>query len=132
MLDRRGRRSGSRWPGNGPVNWTSAEEGKYPAVGTQILWPVGQQITLVKFQGPKTLIFDRAKITCNYDIPPSATCVTSVGMVVEGAEDDPSKVGGFHVVQFYGDHVRKLREFCQLYGIEAKRTIEAPVAIFMG
>jgi hypothetical protein len=107
-------------------------EGKYPAVGTQILWPVGQQITLVKFQGPKTLIFDRAKITCNYDIPPSATCVTSVGMVVEGAEDDPSKVGGFHVVQFYGDHVRKLREFCQLYGIEAKRTIEAPVAIFMG
>jgi len=107
-------------------------EGKYPAVGTQILWPVGQQITLVKFQGPNTLIVDRAKVACNYEIPPSGTCVTSVGMIVEGAEDDPSKVGGFHVLQFYGDHVRKLRQFCQLYGIEVKRTIEAPVGIFMG
>ena len=28
-------------------------------------------------------------------------------------------VAGFHVLQIYGDHVRKLREFCQLYRIEA-------------
>jgi hypothetical protein len=38
---------------------------------------------------------------------------------VEGAEDNPHKVGGFHVLQIYGDHVNKLRAYCQLFSIEA-------------
>jgi hypothetical protein len=88
-------------------------------VAMQVLWRVGQVFTLARFQKPGLLILDRAKVVCNYDSPPAATCVTCVGAVVEGAEDNPHKVGGFHVVQFYGDHTKKVREFCQLYGIEA-------------
>jgi hypothetical protein len=65
------------------------------------------------------LIVDRAKVVCNYDSPPSAACITNTGAIVEGAEDDPHKVAGFHVLQIYGDHVRTLRDYCQLYGIEA-------------
>ena len=88
-------------------------------VSPQVLWRVGQVFTLARFQRPDMLLVDRAKVVCNYDSPPSAACITNTGAVVEGAEDDPHKVAGFHVLQIYGDHVRKLREFCQLYRIEA-------------
>ena len=88
-------------------------------VSPQVLWRIGQVFTLSRFQRPDMLIVDRAKLVCNYDSPPSAACITNTGAVVEGAEDDPHKVAGFHVLQIYGDHVRKLRDYCQLYGIEA-------------
>jgi hypothetical protein len=88
-------------------------------VSLQVLWPIGQVFTLARFQRPQMLIVDRAKVVCNYDSPPSAACITNTGAIVEGAEDDPHKVAGFHVLQIYGDHVRKLRDYCQLCGIEA-------------
>jgi len=88
-------------------------------VSLQVLWRIGQVFTLSRFQRPDMLIVDRAKLVCNYDSPPSAACITNTGAVVEGAEDDPHKVAGFHVLQIYGDHVARLRGFCQLHGIEA-------------
>jgi hypothetical protein len=88
-------------------------------VSLQVLWRIGQVFTLTRFQKPNLLIVDRAKVVCNYESPPSAACITNVGAIVEGAEDNPHKVGGFHVLQIYGDHVNKLRAYCQLYGIEA-------------
>lgn len=88
-------------------------------VSPQVLWRIGQVFTLVRFQRPDMLLVDRAKVVCNYDSPPSAACITNTGAIVEGAEDDPHKVAGFHVLQIYGDHVKKLRNFCQLYRIEA-------------
>ena len=88
-------------------------------VSPQVLWRIGQVFTLSRFQRPNMLIVDRAKVVCNYDSPPSAACITNTGAIVAGAEDDPHKVAGFHVLQIYGDHVRKLRDYCQLYGIEA-------------
>jgi hypothetical protein len=88
-------------------------------VSLQVLWRIGQVFTLSRFQRPDMLIVDRAKVVCNYDSPPSAACITNTGAVVEGAEEDPHKVAGFHVLQIYGDHVEKLRAYCQLYGIEA-------------
>jgi len=88
-------------------------------VSPQVLWRIGQVFTLARFQRPDLLLVDRAKVVCNYDSPPSAACITNTGAIVEGAEDDPHKVAGFHVLQIYGDHVRKLRDFCQLYRIEA-------------
>ncbi|MHC4176309.1 MAG: hypothetical protein ACYSWU_02315 [Planctomycetota bacterium] len=88
-------------------------------VSPQVLWRIGQVFTLSRFQRPDMLIVDRAKVVCNYDSPPSAACITNTGAIVEGAEDDPHKVAGFHVLQIYGDHVRKLRDYCQLHGIEA-------------
>jgi len=88
-------------------------------VSPQVLWRIGQVFTLSRFQRPDVLIVDRAKVVCNYDSPPSAACITNTGAIVEGAEDDPHKVAGFHVLQIYGDHVRKLRDYCQLHGIEA-------------
>lgn len=88
-------------------------------VSPQVLWRVGQTFTLARFQRPDLLLVDRAKVVCNYDSPPSAACITNTGAIVEDAEDDPHKVAGFHVLQICGDHVRTLRDFCQLYRIEA-------------
>ena len=88
-------------------------------VSLQVLWRIGQVFTLSRFQRPDMLVVDRAKVVCNYDSPPSAACITNTGAIVEGAEDDPHKVAGFHVLQIYGDHVEKLKAYCQLYGIEA-------------
>jgi len=88
-------------------------------VSLQVLWRLGQVFTLSRFHRPDMLIVDRAKVVCNYDSPPSAACITNTGAIVEGAEENPHKVAGFHVLQIYGDHLRKLREYCQLYGIEA-------------
>jgi hypothetical protein len=88
-------------------------------VSLQVLWRIGQVFTLARFQKPNLLIVDRAKVVCNYESPPSAACITNVGAIVEGAEDNPHKVGGFHVLQIYGDHVNKLRAYCQLFSIEA-------------
>ncbi|MHC4123569.1 MAG: hypothetical protein ACYSSI_08355 [Planctomycetota bacterium] len=88
-------------------------------VSLQVLWRIGQVFTLSRFQRPDMLIVDRAKIVCNYESPPSAACITNTGAIVEGAEDDPHKVAGFHVLQISGDHIRKLRDYCQLYGIKA-------------
>jgi len=88
-------------------------------VSLQVLWRPEQVFTLVRFQRPDLLLVDRARVVCNYESPPSAACITNVGAVVEGAEDDPHRVGGFHVLQVYGDHVKRLRAWCQLHGIEA-------------
>ena len=87
-------------------------------VSLQVLWRLGQVFTLSRFQKPDLLIVDRAKVVCNYESPPSAACITNVGSIVEGAENNPHKVGGFHVLQIYGDHVKKLRAYAQLYGID--------------
>ncbi len=97
-------------------------------VSVQVLWRIGQVFTLSRFQEPNLLIVDRAKVVCNYESPPSAACITNVGSIVEGAEDNPHKVGGFHVLQIYGDHVRKLRAYCQLYGIEAVHSWDPKVS----
>lgn len=97
-------------------------------VAMEVHWRVGQVFTLARFQKPDLLLVDRAKVVCNYEVPPAATCVTAVGAVVEGAEDNPHKVGGFHVVQFYGDHVKRLRDFCQLHGIEAVHSWDPKVS----
>ncbi|MBN1908366.1 MAG: hypothetical protein JW818_01380 [Pirellulales bacterium] len=95
-----------------------AHHGHWHWVSPQVLWRIGQVFTLSRFQKPDLLIVDRARVVCNYESPPSAACITNVGSVVEGAEDNPHKVGGFHVLQIYGDHVAKLRAYGQLYGIE--------------
>ncbi len=98
-------------------------------VSLQVLWRIGQVFTLSRFHRPDMLIVDRGKVVCNYDSPPSAACVTNTGAVIEGAEDNPHKVAGFHVLQIYGDHVSKLRAFCQLYRIEAVHSWDPRVSL---
>ena len=97
-------------------------------VAVQVFWRIGQVITLARFQKPEMLLVDRATVKHNYESPPSAACITNVGAVVDGAEDNPHKVAGFHVVQFYGDHVKTLRAYAHLHGIEAVQSWDPRVS----
>jgi hypothetical protein len=85
-------------------------------VSTQVLWPVGQPVTLVQFFRPDALYLDTGTVTGNVDTPPAGGCRTSVEIRMDDVEDCRD-VRGFHQVVFFGNHRRDVEAFCQLYGI---------------
>ncbi len=86
-------------------------------VSTQVLWPVGQPVTLVQFFKPDALYLDTGTVTGNVNTPPAGGCRTSVEIRMDEMEDCRD-VQGFHQVVFYGNHRRDVEAFCQLHGIK--------------
>ncbi len=91
-------------------------------VATQVLWPVGEPVTLVRFTGPHEMIIDTGKVVSNVDTPPAGGCRTSVEIEMDRIEDCRD-VRGFHQVVVLGNHRRILEGFCEMYGI---RHIHSP------
>ncbi len=85
-------------------------------VSTQVLWPVGQPVTLVQFFKPDALYLDTGIVTGNVNTPPAGGCRTSVEIQMDDIEDSRD-VLGFHQVVFLGNHRRDVEAFCQMYGI---------------
>jgi hypothetical protein len=85
-------------------------------VSTQVLWPVGQPVTLVQFFTPDALYLDTGTVVGNVNTPPAGGCRTSVEIQMDDVEDCRD-VQGFHQVVFLGNHRRDVEAFCQLYGI---------------
>jgi hypothetical protein len=85
-------------------------------VSTQVLWPVGQPVTLVQFFKPDALFLDTGTVTGNVNTPPAGGCRTSVEIRMDDVEDCRD-VQGFHQVVFFGNHRRDVEAFCQLHGI---------------
>jgi hypothetical protein len=85
-------------------------------VSVQVLWPVGQPASLVRFQNPNQLILDTGTVVGNVDTPPAGGCRTSVEIKMDDIEDCRD-VLGFHQVVTLGNHRRTVESFCQLYGI---------------
>jgi hypothetical protein len=83
----------------------------------QILWPVGEPVTLVRFSNPNEMIIDTGKVVSNVQTPPAGGCRTSVEIAMDNIEDCRD-VKGFHQVVTLGDHRRVLQGFCELYGIK--------------
>lgn len=86
-------------------------------VSVQVLWPVGQKVTLVRFQNTNELIVDTGTVVSNVPTPPAGGCRTSVEVKMDEIEDCRD-VLGFHQVVTLGDHRRTIEAFCQLYGIQ--------------
>lgn len=86
-------------------------------VSTQVLWPEGEPVTLVRFTGPNEMIIDTCKVVRNVDTPPAGGCRTSVELAMDDVEDCRD-VKGFHQVVTLGNHRRILEAFCELYGIK--------------
>ena len=111
--------SGSRLEGfdrpPAPVIWRSHSESGL-GVSTQVIWPVGAAVTLVRFSGADELIVDTGKVVANVDTPPAGGCRTSVEIAMDRMEDCRD-VLGFHQVVVLGDHRRLLEGFCELHGI---------------
>jgi len=85
-------------------------------VSTQVLWPVGQPVTLVQFFKPDALYLDTGTVVGNVNTPPAGGCRTSVEIQMDDLEDCRD-VLGFHQVVFLGNHRRDVEAFCQMYGI---------------
>jgi len=86
-------------------------------VSTQVLWPVNEPVTLVRFTSANELIVDTGKVVINVDTPPAGGCRTSVELRMDNIEDCRD-VLGFHQVVTLGNHRRALQGFCELYGIK--------------
>jgi hypothetical protein len=94
-------------------------------VSMEILWRIGQPVTLVSFQNPNQLILDTGTVVGNVNTPPAGGCRTSVEIKMDRVED-VRDVLGFHQVVFYGDHRRDVENFCQMYGIKVINSPERP------
>ncbi len=85
-------------------------------VSTQVLWPVGQPVTMVQYFKPDALYLDTGTVVGNVNTPPAGGCRTSVEIHMDDIEDCRD-VLGFHQVVFLGNHRRDIEAFCQMYGI---------------
>ncbi len=85
----------------------------------QILWREGEEVTVAEFAGPNTMIIGSGKVVRNNDTPPAGGCRTSVELEIDGPPDTRD-TKGFHQLFLYGNHVRKLKAYCQMYGIAAE------------
>ncbi len=90
-------------------------------VSTQVLWPVGEPVTLVQFFKPDALYLDTGTVVGNINTPPAGGCRTSVEIQMDDIEDSRD-VLGFHQVVFLGNHRRDVEAFCQMYGINVVRS----------
>ena len=88
-------------------------------VSMQILWKPEQEVTIMQFEGPKRMILGCGKVVRNLDTPPAGGCRTSVELLIDGPPDTRD-TRGFHQLFLYGNHVRKLKAYCQMYGIAAE------------
>jgi len=88
-------------------------------VSPQVLWKIGQKVTIMKFQGPERIILGTGKVLRNIDTPPSGGCRTSVELQLDGIADSRD-TKGFHQLFIYGDLELPLKAYCQLAGIQVE------------
>jgi hypothetical protein len=86
-------------------------------VAMQVLWPVGEKVTVMKFEGPGRIILGTGRVVANIDTPPSGGCRTSVELAIDNVADSRD-CKGFHQLFILGRHDRPLKAYCQLAGIE--------------
>jgi len=86
-------------------------------VALQVLWRIGQKVTVMKFVGPKSIILGTGKVRANIAQPPMGCCRTAVEIDLDGVPDS-GDTKGFHQLFIYGDLERQFKAYCKLAGIE--------------
>ena len=86
-------------------------------VATQVLWRIGQKVTIMKFQGPEKIVLGTGKVLRNIETPPSGGCRTSVELELDDVAD-ARDTKGFHQLFIYGNLEQPFKAYCQLAGIE--------------
>jgi len=86
-------------------------------VALQVLWRVGQKVTVMKFAGPKSILLGTGRVRANIPQPPAGCCRTAVEIELDGVEDS-GETKGFHQLFIYGDLERPFKAYCKLAGIE--------------
>jgi hypothetical protein len=88
----------------------------------RVLFREGQEVTIAKYLSSKTgkkpqlLLYSGNIVGCP-PIPPTGGCRTNAEIVINEL-DDVCTIKGHHNCMVYGNYVRQLKIFCQLYDIE--------------
>ena len=86
-------------------------------VSPQVIWPLGEKATVMKFEGPESMILGTGKVVSNIDTPPAGGCRTSVELEMDNVAD-PRDCKGFHQLFILGDVSRQFKNYCELAGIK--------------
>ena len=86
-------------------------------VSPQVLWRIGQKVTIMEFEGPGTIILGTGRVLRNIDTPPAGGCRTSVELEMDDIADSRD-TKGFHQLFIYGDLELPFKAYCQLAGIK--------------
>ncbi len=86
-------------------------------VSPQVIWPLGEPVTVMLFQGPGQMILGTGKVVSNIDTPPAGGCRTSVEITLDNVAD-PRDSKGFHQLFVLGKLDGLYRAYCQLAGIK--------------
>ncbi|MFZ2146084.1 MAG: hypothetical protein WAV28_02595 [Sedimentisphaerales bacterium] len=86
-------------------------------VAMQVLWREGQKVTIMKFQGPESIILGTGRVLRNIDTPPAGGCRTSLELELDDMPDCRD-TKGFHQLFIYGDLELPFKAYCQLAGIK--------------
>jgi hypothetical protein len=103
-------------------------------VATQVLWPVNQDVTIMKFSDvmwmrkpagdakfAASILLSAGRVIRNVDLPPSGGCVTSVEVKPEGIDDITTINPLHHQLFILGNYVSRFKAYCELAGLEARR-----------
>jgi hypothetical protein len=89
----------------------------------RVLFTPGQQVTIAKYLSvrsdseiPQMLLYSGQIVGCPA-VPPTGGCRTNAETTINEL-DDIADLKGHHLVMVYGEHVKLLRRFCQLYGVK--------------
>jgi len=86
-------------------------------VSPQVLWRVGQEATIMKFDGPDKIILGTGRVLGNIETPPAGGCRTSVELELDDVADSRD-TKGFHQLFIYGNLELPFKAYCQLAGIK--------------
>jgi len=84
----------------------------------RVLWSPGRDVTMAQYlsgETPRMVIYSGKVVGCP-SIPQTGGCRTNIEMTINEV-DDVCDVKGMHQIIFYGNYAKKLRTFCQLYGV---------------
>lgn len=87
-------------------------------VAMQVEWPVGQEVTLLKYRRPGSLMFGTGHVKDNVQVPFAGGCRTAVEIEMDHL-DDVRDVRGHHQVLVCGKFDNQLRAFSELTDLEA-------------
>jgi len=86
-------------------------------VSPQVLWRIGQKVTVMDFDGPGKIILGTGRVLRNIETPPAGGCRTSVELEMDELADSRD-AKGFHQLFIYGDLELGFKAYCQLAGIQ--------------
>ncbi|MBA7700709.1 hypothetical protein ES703_109432 [subsurface metagenome] len=86
-------------------------------VAPQVLWRIGQKVTVMDFDGPGKIILGTGRVLRNIETPPAGGCRTSVELEMDDLADSRD-AKGFHQLFIYGDLELPFKAYCQLAGIK--------------